>query len=408
MNDRTRAVAPCSRVVRKRPLLAAAIAGCLHASTAYAQTDYVDDWLRIADAVGPYASATLGYDSNTYRLDDDAPDIGDGRDDLLGTITLGFDSKLERAQQAWSFGAEVGHTWFADHDELDYTGGRAAAIWDWSTGGIATGELGYRYRRTLRDFANQFRADKVRDIRSEHQLLAGADFDVPGNWIVGVRGRWSDIAFSETPALDLQRSVYGADLRYVSGSGNVVALDAELLTADFDRGAEPDYDQYAVGPRIEWRLGGRTAIEAWVGYTRRDFSSSLRDDHDDVTGRATLEVGDRDGHAVEASLYRELTNFGDESAEFAVVDGVSLEPRWKLREGLDLRVRLAYEQRDFQVPAGAEDRSDDVLGGGVSVEWRVRRNLSLTLRADAERRDSTRTLQDYDFARVELQFTARM
>jgi hypothetical protein len=408
MNDRNRAVAPVSCPARKRPILATAIAGCLYASSAHPQTDRVDDWLRIADTVGPYASATLGYDSNTYRIDDDAPDIGEDRADLLGKLAVGFDSKIERAQQAWSVGAEINHTWFTEHDELDFTGGRAAAIWDWSTGGIATGELGYRYRRNLRDFANQFRTDKIKDLRSEHQLLASADIDIPGNWIVGVRGRWSDIAFSETGTLDLRRYVYGADLRYVSGSGNVLALDAELLQADFDRGPEANYDQYTVGPRLEWTIGGRSRIEALVGYTQRDFANPRRDDHDDVTGHLSFDFGDRDASGIEASVYRELSNFGDESAEFAVVDGVRIEPRWKLSEGLDLRVNVAFEQRDFQVPVGEVDRRDDVLGGGVALEWEVRRNVLVSLGAQAESRDSSRPLQDYDFTRVELKFTARL
>jgi hypothetical protein len=37
----------------------------------------------------------------------------------------------------------------------------------------------------------------------------------------------------------------------------------------------------------------------------------------------------------------------------------------------------------------------------------VRRNVTVSMGADAEKRDSTRPLQDYDFARFQVQFVAR-
>jgi hypothetical protein len=407
MNDQRRAVAPISFATR-RWLLSAAIAGCLHAVPASAQLGAYDEWARIASVVGPYASATVGYDSNTYRLDDDVPEIGGARDDAIGKLALGFDSKLERAQQAFVLGAEINHSWFSEHDELDFTGGNARAIWNWSTGGIASGDLGYRYRRTLRDFANQFRPERFKDIRSEHQVLASADFDVPGNLIIGTRARWSDISFSETDILDLKRSVYGADLRYVSSSGNIVALDGEWIKADFDNNPVGDYDEYTIGPRVEWQLAGRTRVDASVGYTQRDFSNAAREDVDEVVGDVTLQFGEPKDSGVEARVYRELTNFGDESAEYATVNGISVEPRWRIREGVALRASAAYERRDFEVPPQTEDRSDDVVAAGLHVDWDVRRNVTLSIGADTERRDSTRALQDYDSTRFQVQFVARL
>lgn len=407
MNDNRRAVAPVMYVPR-RWMLAAAIAGCLHAVSASAQLDPYDEWARITDVVGPYASASFGYDSNTYRLDDDVPEIGGESADGIGRLALGFDTKLDRAQQRYLLGAEVNHTLFTEHDELDYTGGNAHAIWNWSTGGIVTGDLGYRYRRTLRDFANQLRPERIKDLRSEHQLLASADFDVPGNWIIGTRARWSDISYSETEALDLKRTVYGTDLRYVSSAGNSIALDGEWIQADSDRNPASDYDQYTVGPKVEWILGGRTRLEAQLGYTQRDFAAQARDDIDEVTGGARVQIGKPKESGLDARVYRELTNFGDESAEYAMVNGVLIEPRWRIREQVALRVSASYEERDFEVPVAAADRTDKVLAGGVHVDWDVRRNVTVSIGANTEQRDSSRPLQDYDFARFEVQFVARL
>jgi hypothetical protein len=386
-------------------LLAAAIAASL-SGVASGQALPNEPETTDIDAFTPYASLRYTYDSNIYRLPDEAPDIGD-RDDNLLTLAVGARSKIESGQQQYEFSAEINHTLFEAHDDLDYTGGRALAFWNWATPGGATGGLGYTFQRSLRDFANQNGIVREKDIRTEHRLDADGTFSLSGPFRVGVRGQFADIAFDPTDRLDLQRTLVGLNFGYASTAGSIVGLDAELVQGRYDINPNADFDEITVGPTLEWKPTDRTQVDGRIGYTKRDNKSKLREDYDAVTGEVALKFNNQAGRRFTARVYRDINNLGDEVAEYALITGVSVEPEWQLTGAVDLRMRAAYEQRDFQATEEATDRKDDVVAAGVFVDWNVRRNVAITFGGDLQRRSSNRELQDFDFGRVQLQVTAR-
>jgi hypothetical protein len=375
-----------------RGTLAAAVAlACFSVPTLAANGVQGDDqWVRTLDLLNPYASVAYAYDSNLFRVDDAVP-TAEGRSDQVATLSAGFDAEIRSGQQRYELGAMVNHNLFNTYDYLDYTGGKATAFWHWSVGDAATGSVGYQYKRTLRDFANQLAVQKTKDIRTEHKLAASGDIDLPGQWRLGLRADVADIGYSNTKTLDLLRTTAGAGLNYVSRSGNLIGFDAEFIKGDFDSNPNSDFDEYNIGPTLQWHLTPRTKV-----------------DYDDVTGRVALRMADDGRGKMTATLWRDISNLGDESADFAVVNGVKVEPSWKLPNGMDLRLNASYEKRDFQEELAGLVRKDDVYTGGVFLDWGVARNITLTFGVDAQRRSSTRPLQDFDFARVQLQVTGRI
>lgn len=386
-------------------LLAAAIAASLSGVASGQALPNEPDTTDI-DAFTPYASLRYTYDSNIYRLPDKAPDIGDREDNLL-TLAVGAKSKIESGQQRYEVSAEVNHTLFEAHDDLDYTGGHALAFWKWATPGGATGNLGYTFQRTLRDFANQNGIERVKDLRTEHRLDADGTFSLGGPFRLGVRGQFADIAFDPTDRLDLQRTLVGLNFGYASTAGSIIGLDAELVQGRYDVNPRADFDEITVGPTLEWRPTERTQVDGRIGYTKRDNKSATRADYDAGTGEVALKFNNQAGRRFTARVYRDINNIGDETAEYALITGVSVEPEWQLTGAVNLRMRAAYEQRDFQATEEATDRKDDVVAAGVFVDWNVRRNVAVTFGGDMQRRSSNRDLQDYDFGRVQLQVTAR-
>lgn len=386
-------------------LLATTIALCLGA-TAHGQALPNDPDPAAADAFTPYASLRYTYDTNIYRLPDEAPDIGDRNDNLL-LLALGAESKIDSGQQEYEFNAEINHTFFEAHDDLDFTGGRALALWNWSAPGDVTGTLSYNFLRSLRDFSNQSGLERIKDLRTEHRLDASGTVPFAGPYRLGLRGQFADIAFDPTDRLDLQRSTIGLNLGYASRSGSVIGLDAELVQGRYDINPNADFDEYTVGPTLQWQPTERTRIDARVGYTKRDNKSALRADYDAVTGDVALKFNNQAGRRFTARVFRDITNLGDETAEYALITGVSLEPAWQLKGALDLRLRAAYELRDFQATENATARKDDVVAAAAFVDWNVRRTIAITFGGDLQRRSSNRDLQDYDFARLQLQVTAR-
>jgi hypothetical protein len=392
-----------------RGSLAAAVAlTCVSVPTLAAngvQTD--DQWARTLDLLNPYASAAYAYDSNLFRVDDAVP-APDGRSDQIATFSAGFDAEIKSGLQRYELGAMINHNLFDTYDYLDYTGGRADAIWHWSAADVSTGSVGYYYKRTLRDFANQLAVQKTKDIRSEHKLGASGDIDLPGQWRLGLRADIADIGYSETKTLDLLRASAGARLNYVSRSGNLIGFDAEFTKGDFDSNPNSDYDEYDIGPTLEWHLTARTLLDAKIGYTSHDYAAPGKVDYDDVTGRVTLRMADDGRGKMIATLWRDISNLGDESADFAVVNGLRFEPSWTLTNGMDLRLNASYEKRDFQEELAGLVRKDDVYTAGLFLDWGVARTVTLTFGVDAQKRSSTRELQDFDFARVQLQVTGKL
>jgi hypothetical protein len=122
-----------------------------------------------------------------------------------------------------------------------------------------------------------------------------------------------------------------------------------------------------------------------------------------------MTVGQGEVTTLTASLYRDLNNLADETADYAEVDGIRIAPTWTWKEGLiDLRLLAGYEERNFKSTEDFAERKDDVVMAGVFVDWNPRRSITVTLGVDSERRSSTRELQDYDFLRVQLGIVARL
>jgi hypothetical protein len=396
-------------------LLAAAVAMalCLPPVPAAAQaTD--EDTVRIIDALNPYASLGYGYDSNIFRIDDELDPIDDERSDQYAMASLGFDTEITRSLQRWDLYAEVSHTLFNEHDDLDYTGSRAGAIWHWGLTKASFGSVGATHKRALRDFANQSAERKIKDLRMENKLAGDANIKLPGRWTMGVRGEFADISFSETERLDLRRFLTGANVGYASTAGSTIGLDAEYVEGDYDLNPLADYEEYTIGPTLEWRFTERSVLLAKVGYTNRNQADPLRQDFDGVTGRASFELDNQPLNGLRVVLYRDLSNLGDEVLDFAEVTGLEVEPRWQVREGVDLRVLLGYEKRDFNPDPEAEligldpNRDDDVFTGGAYLDWQFMRVFKLSVGADMQKRDSTREFQDFDFHRFEIRVTGTL
>lgn len=405
------------RARRRSSVLAAGIAATLFAAAAQPQSLASDeDVARVLDAFNPYVSLGLAYDSNIYRLDDDAPTIGDTMADEYGTLAAGFDTHFERALQGYDLSAEISRTMFNEHDELDYTGSKAHAVWHWVASEAIKGDLGVRHRRSLRDFANQATFDRFKDMRMENAVFASGDVSLPNNLGFGLRAELADVSFSETERLDLKRTIVGGDVGYTSASGSRVSLDAEYAMGRYDNTPASDFDEYTIGPKVQWKLGARTAVEAMLGYSARDYDDPTRNDYDGVTGHVSVTMEHDGRNQLTASVYRELSTLGDEIADFAVVDGIKVEPSFRVREGLDLRVVAGYEKRDFDRDPSADviplpinaDRTDDVYTAGAFLDWQIHRNIKISIGADMQRRDSTRALQDYDFNRFQIQVTGQL
>ena len=213
-----RAQTPAACPRRASHLLAACIAATLCAP-AFAADELIaeEGAARVLDAFNPYVTVGYGYDSNLFRLDEEAfdsdeklPVASKGElSDQYAMVSAGFNADIPRSLQRVELYGEVNHKLFNEYDDLDYTGSKAGVIWHWRLSDLTTGTGGATHVRALRDFANQQSLNRAKDLRMENKLLGSANIGLKGPWRLGVRGDFAEISFSETERLDLQRVTGG-------------------------------------------------------------------------------------------------------------------------------------------------------------------------------------------------------
>jgi hypothetical protein len=367
-------------------------------------------WGHFFDITNPYAAFQYNYDSNILRLDDRTPALG-SRSDEYSVLDLGFASNIKEGQQQFIIDGDYSPHSYQQHPELNYEGGSFASVWHWADTPDWAGTLGYRFKRSLRDFANQLSPSRVKDIRNDQRYLATADWDVKTNWIWGVRGEFGDINFDATPSLDLHKITAGTSLTYESTAGNELGLDLVDYHGTYVNSTGMSYDEYDIGPTLKWRYTIRTQLTATVAYSSRKYSGTggpFRPERPSYSGPVanfTLTIADAGRGSFNASVYQEVSNLTDEVPDYAVIDGVSLQPGWTLSNNMILQVRAAYEHRDFKEATGALARQDDVGTFTGLFVWPVGRHWKLTASTTTEKRSSTRYLQSYEYLLTQLQIT---
>ena len=386
-------------------LRTAIIASIFAGGLALAPGAQAKDLYEVVKAVNPYVSAGTTYDSNLLRLSKDESELLFGtrsKSDKYLTLEAGFNTDVEVSRQRFLLNGRVYRNNYDTFDSLDYTGGDAKALWEWTWGKLWDGELGYTYDRSLRSFANQTVPQK--DIRTENKFLGGANRWLTDRWRLGMRGNSSDISFSDSKNLDQKRQLGGVAFDYVTQKGNSVGFDTEYAITNFDNASNNDYGQLRAGPTAVWAVTGKTILRGKVGYTNRNFDdNTTQEDYDGFTGRVTMIWKAHKDSGIKAAIYREISNLNDEISNYAVIHGIEAEPTWRILNKTVLRGVARFEDRDFKGKRKSsaplpnlEQRKDKVYTAGLWVDWNPYRSVDFSLGYDYEKRTSTRDFEEYN------------
>lgn len=360
------------------------------------------------DEFRPYASAGIGHDSNVFRVDDEVQPIADRSDDGFWTAEAGLDARLTRGNQQYALHGLAYHNDYDELDEVDFTGGTAELTWDWAVGRLWSGALEYEFRRELRDFANQ-RVPRV-DPKTSNLFSGSVERRLSERSRFGVRAAFADIEFSQADQLGLRRTGFGASFARDSLAGNTVSLDADYTNRESDESGGTDFTEFLAGPAVDWRLTDKSRIQARLRYTQRDEDDPALRDYSGLTGRITGHWRSATRNTVTVAAWHELSNLGDEIANFALVTGVNVRSTVSIGSRVSVKLGLGYESRDFERDLERDVlpdpdlplRDDDVLTADLGVEWSVADRVKLLFDYDTQYRDSTRVAQDYDYHRVQM------
>jgi hypothetical protein len=166
-----------------------------------------------------------------------------------------------------------------------------------------------------------------------------------------------------------------------------------------------------VAANARWRWSRKTLVRANAGYMVRTYETADERNFSGPVG-SIRAIWDATGKTrLEFAVWQEISNLGDEVPNYAIIDGISLEPKWQATAKTAFRGVASYERRDFQrVPEGAlslmlPERIDKVGALGIWLDWQPRRNVSLAVGVNVESRNSTESVWDYDDQNVQARFS---
>jgi hypothetical protein len=363
------------------------------------------EWLDTMKGFHPYAALTATNDSNLFRR----PAGPLEQSDNYLTVEAGLNTELSAGRQRFVVDGRIFHNYYNRFDSFDYTGGNAKVAWQWVLGKLWDGEVGYTFSRKLRDFANQLVPTK--DIQNRNTVYVSANRWLTTRWRLGANVGWTDIAYSENGALNKTLSDFGTKLDYVTTAGNTIGIGAIYSPSYYSDRSDLDYNDVTVQANARWKLSEKTRLRANAGYKVRSYERADERNFDGPVGslRAIWEATGKT--TVEAAVWQDISNLGDEVPNYAIIDGVSLEPKWQVTAKTALRGVASYERRDFQripegnLPLTLSDRVDNVGALGVWLDWQPLQNVSLAVGFHVESRNSTEPAWDYNDQYVQARFS---
>jgi hypothetical protein len=364
---------------------------------------------RAVRTLQPYASVGYTRDSNLLRLsraEIDALEAAGGEaEDRYLTTEAGFSGVVTHGRQRFVLEGRVYRNDYDEFDEFDHTGGDARFRWNWAYGRLWDGDLGYAYRRGLRDPSNQ--VVPIRDMIDRHRFHAGVGRWLADNWKVNGAVHLTDISANRQTNLDKEITGYDAELNYVSSLGNSIGMAAGYADTAFDNNQERDFDEWSIGPQADWRVSDKTRIQANLAYLTRTYDDLDERDFDGPVASLSIDWQATAKTSLKLTAARELSSFGDEIDNYAIVDAIIFEPAWAVTEKTTVRALAAFERQDYQgtlVPAaGVPDRFDEVDTLGIWVDWNFMRNGRLSVGYESEDNDSNRSLESYDSQSVNVE-----
>lgn len=392
-------------------LLAAVLYGAIPAPPAAAQEDPRQQELP-PSSFDPYAMVGLTYDSNPLRVSS-ADEIrrSDDESDLITTLEAGLDSYLAVSRQTLLLKGRVFRNQYEEFDRMDHTGGNALGQWQWVWGSAWSGDIGYLFTRQLRDLANQ--STPVKDIRKESRFFGSVERGIGAGLKAVLAGSSADIDFEENERLSLTRDTAQVGIYYESALNRSVGIEGKFTDGQYELDSDRDYDETALQAVLDWPFSEKTRLAATAGFTSRDFDSEARPDFSGITGLVSLVRTNAKGGLLTISIYREPSTLGDEIANYAIVEGITITPEWPLGIAMQLRLDLNYERRAFRgvrdltIPdPELESRDDDVVSGALWLDWDITRILRLSFGLAAGERSSTLPDEEYDYQSAQIQFRA--
>lgn len=365
-------------------------------------------WADEQDDINFTFGAEAKYDDNLFRLPDSADtrqSVGKSkRSDRILTTNAGIKINKPYAMQRFQLDLNAVDSRYDTNSYLDYTAFNYRAAWLWQLTPNIKGTLAADQQQILnsfsefRDFNNQLNIRK--SIQTNENRIFDVDATIGGGWhllggVSELRSR-NSVAFNAVG--DFVQRGANVGVKYVFPSENSIALvqrgyDGKYQGRVADAASQLDtgFKQKETEMQVQWRLTGKSLIDAKLGYVDREHDNFSSRDYDGVTGRLAYNWQPTGKLGVITSLSRNIYSYQQAANSYFVANTFAINPIWTVTAKTRLSLRYDYSQRDYRgavVPV-AEHREDNVQSLMFSADWEPTRTIKVTGSLRREMRDSS-------------------
>lgn len=368
------------------------------------------------DTFMPYAYARSSYNSNLFRLADDAEAVavlGDtDKNETIRHLGAGFRIDLPVSRQRLILDAEMDRVDYDTFSTLNHTRTEARTAWHWQVGNLWSGNLGYRYSKRLSTFYELQSVSK--DMKTKNNVFLDAGYQIHPDWRLLAGVSRSDQGYQEREALDSELRSKKLEIQYKNTINTRMGLratvtDANLLNLENIDGTlfNNDYEKTEISGIFYWEGTGKSHFEARLGVTDQKYNELTERDSQDTVGRLTYLWLLTGKTKLDVSLWRETDSRVEEITTLVVTEGVSISPTWSATRKITVSGKISYEQDDFKgeneviLISGQKAREDEIRLFLINVNYNPTRNLSLSLGYQTEERTSNRKDSEFDYKQVD-------
>jgi len=360
------------------------------------------------DALNFSAGAAVTFDDNLFRLPDSAntrQSLGKSqRSDRIFVTNAGIKIDKPYSLQRFQVDLNFVDNRYDTYSYLDYTAFNYRAAWLWQLTPNIKGTLSADQQQVLnsfsefRDFNNQLNIR--RSIQTNENRIFDIDGLIGGGWhLLGglseLRSR-NSVAFNAVG--DFVQTGANVGVKYVAASENSIALVQRVYNgeyqgriADAPNQLDSGFKQRETEVQLQWRLTGKSLVDAKLGYLDREHDHFSSRDYDGVTSRLAYNWQPTGKLGIITSISRHLYSYQQAANSYYVADTFAITPIWQVSAKTTLSMRYDYSKRDYRgaVVVVAEQREDDVQSLMLSADWKPTRTIKVTGSLRHEMRNST-------------------
>lgn len=372
------------------------------------------------DSLNFVAGAGFRYEDNLFRLPDsvDTSALPDKlyKSDQIYSANAGIKIDKPYAQQRFQLDFLATENKFQNNGFLDNTSFNYRAAWLWHLTPHISGTLLMDQEQQMANFAD-FRSFNDRNVQTNQVRVFNVDGEVGGGvhligGLLDVRSRNSQ-TFTAVGNY-VQRGVE-LGVKYLAPSDSWVSLVQREFQGEYrgrvlDPLAQLDtgFEQNETEAQLNWKLTGKSTIDARLGYVDRNHDHFSQRDYDGMVGKFEYQWAPTGKLQLNASLARNLFSFQEDTNSYYIADTLSIGPVWKVTAKSTLKAHYDYSERDYRgaiVPV-ASLRQDKVQSFVLGADWQATRDILFSGTLQHDIRNSN--VNNFDFSANIIDITAQL